>query len=67
MTNDLLRRLDEHYQSRGQADKFAGQYYCYNLIYWEHHRYVQNAIDREKEPKKMESGKERSLDFLIQS
>ena len=51
MTNDLVRRMQEHYESRGQADKFAGKYYCYNLIYWEYHQYVRNAIDREKEIK----------------
>ncbi|QDK77632.1 GIY-YIG nuclease family protein [Spirosoma sp. KCTC 42546] len=51
MTNDLVRRLQEHYESRGQSEKFAGQYYCYNLVYWEFHKYVRNAIDREKEIK----------------
>ncbi|GAB3555195.1 GIY-YIG nuclease family protein [Spirosoma fluminis] len=61
MTNELIRRLDEHYQSRGQADKFAGRYYCCNLIYWEHHRYVQNAIDREKELKKWSRVKKEAL------
>ncbi len=51
MTNDLIRRIDEHYESRGKPEKFAGKYFCYKLIYWEHHRYVRNAIDREKEIK----------------
>ncbi len=51
MTNDLVRRMIEHYESRGQNDKFAGKYYCYNLIYWEFHQYVNNAIAREKEIK----------------
>ncbi|MFD2570637.1 GIY-YIG nuclease family protein [Spirosoma soli] len=51
VTNDLVRRMAEHYDSRGQKDKFAGKYYCYNLIYWEHHQYVNNAISREKEIK----------------
>ncbi len=43
--------MEEHYDSRGQNEKFAGKYYCYNLIYWEHHQYVKNAIAREKEIK----------------
>ncbi|GAB3030121.1 GIY-YIG nuclease family protein [Spirosoma pulveris] len=51
MTNDLIRRLQEHYESRGQSEKFAGKYYCHWLIYWEHHQYVNNAIMREKEIK----------------
>ena len=51
MTNDLVRRMDEHYQARGQAATFAGKYYCHRLIYWEFHQYVRNAIDREKEIK----------------
>lgn len=51
MTNDLVRRMQEHYLARGQNDKFAGKYYCYNLIYWEFHQYVNNAIAREKEIK----------------
>ena len=35
VTNDLLRRMKEHYQSRGKQKTFAGKYYCYNLIYYE--------------------------------
>ena len=50
MTNDIERRLIEHYQNRGKAT-FAGKYYCYNLLYYEWHQYVQHAIEREKEIK----------------
>ncbi len=53
MTNHLSRRLTEHYNNRGQKPSFAGQHYCYNLIYYEWHQYVLNAIAREKEIKKM--------------
>lgn len=53
MTNHLSRRLVEHYQNRGQKETFAGRYYCYNLVYYEWHQYVLNAITREKEIKKM--------------
>ena len=51
MTNDLVRRMDEHRQNRGKPETFAGRYFCFNLIYWEHHLYVNRAIDREKELK----------------
>ena len=53
MTNHLSRRLVEHYQSRGKVGTFTGRYYCYNLVYYEWHQYVLNAISREKEIKKM--------------
>ena len=47
MTNNLQRRLTEHYQSRGKPETFTGRYYCYNLVYYEWYRYVDNAIIRE--------------------
>ena len=53
MTNDLSRRLVEHYENRGKRETFAGRYYCYNLVYYEWYQYVQEAIAREKELKKM--------------
>ncbi len=52
VTNDLYTRLQEHYQNRGKPDSFAGKYYCYYLIYFERHTFIQDAIDREKEIKK---------------
>ena len=61
MTNDLIRRLEEHYDSRGQSDKFAGKYHCYNLVYWEYHKYVSHAIEREKEIKGWRREKKISL------
>lgn len=53
VTNNLDRRLREHYHNRGQRASFAGRYYCYNLVYYEWYRYVLDAIAREKEIKKM--------------
>ena len=53
MTNNLSRRLAEHYANRGKPGTFAGQYYCYNLVYYEWYQYVNDAILREKEIKKM--------------
>jgi putative endonuclease len=62
MTNDLEARLNQHYQNRGKNDTFAGKYYCYNLVYWERHQYVDHAIEREKEIKKWRREKK---DYLI--
>ncbi len=51
VTNDLIRRLVEHWKSRGSRQSFAGKYYCYNLIYYEHFGDIRQAIEREKEIK----------------
>lgn len=51
VTNNLAQRLKEHWANRGQPKTFAGKYYCYNLIYYEYHTYILNAIAREKELK----------------
>ena len=48
ITNDLERRLFEH---KNGSSEFTTKYNCYYLIYWEHHKYVLNAIDREKQIK----------------
>lgn len=49
MTNDLVRRMQEHFDPRGQPEKFAGKYQCYNLIYWEHiNTYVTPLLARRK-------------------
>ena len=52
MTNNLTRRLVEHYQNRGKKDSFAGKYYCFNLVWYEWHQYVYNAINRETDLKR---------------
>jgi len=49
VTNDLSQRLIEHWVNKGQPKTFAGKYYCYNLIYYEEFRYINDAIAREKE------------------
>jgi putative endonuclease len=51
VTNNLARRLGEHYLNRGDPKTFAGKYYCYNLVYYEEFYYILNAIAREKEIK----------------
>ncbi|MEJ8756273.1 GIY-YIG nuclease family protein [Pontibacter sp. H259] len=61
MTNDLPRRLHEHFMNCGESFNFAGKYYCYNLIYYERHSHVQHAIEREKEIKKWSRTKKEAL------
>ena len=51
LTNDIARRLVEHYANRGRPKTFAGKYYCYCLVYLEMYQYINNAIDRETELK----------------
>lgn len=52
VTNNLARRLVEHYANKGTPHSFAGKYYAYSLIYCEHFKYITRAIAREKELKK---------------
>jgi putative endonuclease len=51
VTNDLKRRLFEHHEKKGKKETFAGKYYCYNLVYYEHFKDITEAIKREKELK----------------
>ena len=50
-TNNIEQRLIEHYMNRGKRKTFAGRYFCYNLLYYEIHQYVNNAMAREKQIK----------------
>lgn len=61
MTNDLVRRMQEHVDNQGKPETFAGKYCCHYLAYWERHQYVLNAIDREKEIKKWRREKKDAL------
>ena len=52
VTNDLIRRMNEHYEdNQGKRKTFAGKYFCYNLIYFEEYTDIRVAIGREKEIK----------------
>ena len=51
VTNDLERRLYEHYFGVDQPGSFTGKYKCYYLVWFEWHQYINNAIAREKEIK----------------
>ncbi len=49
VTNDLERRILEHQQdASGAKTTFCGKYNCYYLVYWEYHRDIRAAIEREK-------------------
>ncbi|MFV1884880.1 MAG: GIY-YIG nuclease family protein [Balneola sp.] len=48
VTNNLERRLSEHYFSKGNEETFAGKYYCFNLIYYESFPSSYEAIQAEK-------------------
>jgi len=51
VTNDLDRRLYEHYFGIDQKDSFTSKYKCYYLVWYERHQYIDRAIEREKEIK----------------
>ena len=52
VTNNLARRINEHYENRGNDQTWAGRYNCYDLIYYEQFSYIDKAIAREKQLKK---------------
>ncbi len=50
MTNDLIRRIGEH--KHGQIDGYSRERGTDRLVWYEHHRYVDQAIRREKRIKR---------------
>jgi len=51
VTNDLERRLFEHYFGTDQKESFTSKYKCFYLVWFERHQYINHAIEREKEIK----------------
>jgi putative endonuclease len=51
VTNNLERRLYEHYFGINQKGSFTTKYRCFYLVWYERHQYINNAINREKEIK----------------
>ena len=49
VTNDLLRRVEEH--QAGIASGFASKYNCHQLVYYEWYNLITAAIAREKQLK----------------
>ena len=73
VTNNLIKRLEEHYAQRGNKKSFTGRYNSYHLIYYEEHFFILNAIAREKEIKgwrrekkmKLICEKNKGLEFIV--
>jgi len=63
VTNDLYRRISEHYENSKpfHHSSFAGSYNAYHLIYYERFTQVTNAIAREKEIKGWRRSKKEAL------
>lgn len=61
ITNNLKRRLSEHYENKGKVGTFAGEYYCFNLIYWERFPNAKQAIEREAQLKNWSRKKKENL------
>ena len=61
LTNNLEQRIIEHYLNRGKPDTHAGKYFCYELLFYEEYKYVNDAITREKELKKWRREKKEAL------
>src|ERR1700749_144203 len=61
VTNDLRVRIFQHTENKGKPGTFAGKYYCYNLVYYEHFSDINHAIAREKETKKWRRAKKVAL------
>jgi putative endonuclease len=51
VTNNICRRLTEHYFNSGTDASFTGKYNCYWLLYYEIFQYINDAIAREKQIK----------------
>ncbi len=51
ITNNLERRLYEHYFGLDQKESFTSKYKCFYLVWCERYQYVNHAIEREKEIK----------------
>ena len=61
VTNNLERRLMEHYSNRGNSDSFAGKYYCYLLLYYEIFPNPHDALQAEKKIKSKKRTQKESL------
>ena len=62
VTNDIQKRLSQHYFDSQNAKKsFAGKYNCYYLLFYEVFEDVNLAIQREKELKGWRRAKKEKL------
>lgn len=61
VTNDLVRRLEEHIENENNRRTFAGRYFCNLLMHWEEFGDINQAIAREKEIKGWRREKKNAL------
>jgi putative endonuclease len=59
VTNSISRRVSEH--KTGVGGTFTSKYSCNKLLYFEKHRYIFDAIAREKQIKKWNREKKINL------
>ena len=58
----MVNRVAQHRaDAMGSKKTFAGKYNCYYVVYMEHHKYINNAITREKELKGWTRAKKEAL------
>ena len=48
VTNNLQKRIVEHFLNRGDPKTFAGKYYCYCLVWYDRFPTMHEAIQAEK-------------------
>jgi putative endonuclease len=63
VTNNLVLRLQQHAANveSGKRKTFTGRYACRYLVYFEEHKYILNAIAREKQIKGWTRAKKEAL------
>ncbi len=60
-TNNLEKRLQEHYEARGNPKSHAGKYHCYYLVFYEEYNQARDGILREKQIKRWNRQKKINL------
>ena len=63
MTNSVARRTGEH--RAAIIPGFTADYQCHRLVWFEHYRYVHNALDREKQIKRW--GRAKKIQLIEQT
>ncbi len=61
VTNNLERRLAEHYFGSDQKESFTRKYKCYYLVWYQRYQYVNHAIECEKDIKGWTRNKKNKL------
>ncbi len=64
-TNNLQRRVIEHYLKSGRSTTFAGKNYCYNVVFYDVFPTMMEAIEAEKRIKgKSRKWKEKLIESI---